>query len=110
MEPLAFWLEGSSLRFTQVIWRQQFIDKIILKHQLHPEEVEEVLRGRPLVRRQERGHRKGQDLFAVYGQTAAGRYIVVFALRKEPRVVLPISARDMTSTERSYYAAQRRRS
>lgn len=97
------------MRFEEVIWKQQFLEKIILKHQLYPEEVEEALRGKPVVRRQERGRRPGQDLYAVYGRTNAGRYIVVFIVRKAPRVGLPISAREMTPSEKSYYAAQKPR-
>ncbi len=95
------------MRFEEVIWREQFLDKISSKHYLDPSEVEEVLHGRPLVRRQERGRRAGQDLYAVYGQTDAGRYIVVFLIRKAPRVAMPISARDMTPGERRSYEARR---
>ena len=95
------------MRFEEVIWREQFLDKIIRKHHLDPDEVEEVLRGRPLVRRKERGRQRGQDLYAVYGQTEAGRYIVVFLIQKAARVVMPISARDMTDTERRFYEAER---
>ncbi len=103
-------LHGSwTLRFEEIIWKHQFLEKIIQKHQLYPSEVEEVLRGKPFTRRQERGRRPGQDLYSVYGRTDAGRYIVVFVIRKAPRVALPISARDMTPSERAYYAAQRPR-
>lgn len=101
--------ESRLLRFEEVIWRDQFLEKILRKHRLDPGEVEEVLRGRPLVRRQERGRRKGQDLYVVYGLTDAGRYIVVFLIRKAPGVAMPISARDMTPRERRAYETQRRR-
>lgn len=93
------------MRFEEVIWREQFLDKIIHKHQIEPGEVEEALQGKPLVRRKERGRQKGQDLYAVYGRTDAGRYVVVFLIRKAARVVMPISARDMTETERTFYEA-----
>ncbi|MEE8523294.1 MAG: BrnT family toxin [Thermoanaerobaculia bacterium] len=98
------------MRFEEVIWREQFLDKISSKHHLDSSEVEEVLHGRPLVRRQERGHRPGQDLYVVYGQTDAGRYIVVFLIRTAPRVAMPISARDMTPRERRFYEARRQKS
>ncbi|MCP3959787.1 MAG: BrnT family toxin [bacterium] len=97
------------MRFEEVIWREQFLDKIARKHRLDPGEVEEVLHGRPLVRRQERGRRKGQDLYAVYGRTDAGRHIVVFLIRKAPGVAMPISARDMTPKERRSYDATSQR-
>ena len=97
------------MKFDEVTWREQFVDKIIRKHQVHPSEVEEMFQRRPLVRRQERGRRRGQDLYAAYGQTDAGRYIVAFIIRKAPRVALPISARDMRPKERAYYEAHRAR-
>ena len=96
------------MKFREVVWRHQFVEKIKNKHLLDPHEVEEVLQRRPLVRRQERGHRPGQDLYAVYGQTESGRKVVAFVIRIAPLVAMPVSARDMTSGERSYYAKHRR--
>lgn len=95
------------MQFVEIIWRQQFLDKIVIKHQVQAWEVEEALEGRPLVRRQQRGRRRGQDLYVVYGQTEAGRYLVVFVIRKPGRAAMPISARDMTKSERSFYEERR---
>ncbi len=63
------------MRFTEILWRQQYPEKIIHEHQVELDEVEEVLSNNPFVRLQERGRRRGEDLYIVYGQTAAGRYI-----------------------------------
>lgn len=95
------------MRFTEILWRQQYAKKIIHEHHVELAEVEEVLSGKPFVRLQERGRRKGEDLYVVYGQTAAGRYIVAFIIHKGRGVAMPISARDMTRKERGYYASQR---
>ena len=70
------------------------------------DEVEEILFGKPHVRRAQKGHIKGEDLYAAYGQTEVGRYLIVFFIRKEQTAGLPISARDMTDSERRYYERQ----
>jgi uncharacterized DUF497 family protein len=49
---------------------------------------------------------KGEDLYAAYGQTSGGRHLIVFFIRKEQTAALPISARDMTDSERRYYERQ----
>jgi len=84
-------------------------EKLIVKHQVEVEEAEEVLRSNPRFRFRERGKRKGEDLYTAYGQTEAGRYLMVLFIYKrivENQTVkraLIISARDMTDTEHKQY-------
>ncbi|MGD1157835.1 MAG: hypothetical protein ABSA41_18705 [Terriglobia bacterium] len=49
---------------------------------------------------------KGAHLYVAYGQTAVGRYLVVFLIRKPRGAALPISAREMTGAERRYFHEQ----
>ncbi len=86
-----------------IIWKEQFADKIAWKHGVSTDEVEEVLRSRPYARRVEKGRVPGEDLFVAYGRARAGRYLVVFFIHKVPGAALPISARDMTRSERRFY-------
>ena len=95
------------MRFTEILWRQQYAEKMIHEHHVELAEVEEVLSEKPFVRLQERGRKRGEDLYVAYGQTAAGRYIVAFIIHKGRGVVMPISARDMTKKERRYYGSRR---
>jgi hypothetical protein len=95
------------MRLYEVIWKEAFVDKLERKHRVMPEEVEDVLFSRPHIRRAEKGHVQGEDLYVAYGQTAAGRYLVVFFILKYQTAALPISAREMTPAERRYYAQQR---
>lgn len=88
----------------EVIWKEEFADKIESKHGITKEEVEKVLFDNPHVRRVEKGRVKGEDLYSAYGCTEAGRYLIVFFVKKRRNAALPISARDMTVTERTYYA------
>ncbi|MDQ1316386.1 MAG: uncharacterized protein QG588_33, partial [Candidatus Poribacteria bacterium] len=46
-------------------------------------------------------------LYVAYGQTKSGRYLIIFFILKHKSNALPISARDMTSSERRYYNEQK---
>lgn len=94
------------MQLHEVIWKDRFIDKIKVKHGISTNEVEEILFGKPHVRRAQKGRVKGEDLYTAYGQTTGGRYLIVFFIRKEQVAALPISARDMTDSERRYYERQ----
>ena len=94
------------MRLYEVIWKDKFIDKLEVKHGVSTDEVEEALFGKPHVRRAQKGHVKGEDLYAAYGQTDSGRHLIVFFIRKEQTAALPISAREMTDSERRYYERQ----
>ena len=95
------------MRLYEVIWKEQFADKIAEKHAVETDEVEDVLFGTPHVRLFDRGHVQGEDVYAAYGQTEAGRYLIVFFIRKRRIAAMPISARDMTANERRYYEKQK---
>ncbi len=91
----------------EVIWKDQFVNKIESKHSITPEEVEQVLFSKSHFRREKKGRVKGEDIYVAYGQTHAGRYIIVIFIRKYQAAALPISARDMTRAERRYYEKQK---
>jgi hypothetical protein len=88
---------------TSIIWLDEIVEKIAWKHTVERHEVHEVFDNRPHVRFIERGNYPGEDVYAAYGQTLAGRYLVVFFINKQDSQVLPLSARDMTEKERKYY-------
>ena len=96
------------MKVYEVIWKERFVEKLADKHDVFTDEVEEILFSSPHVRRAEKGRIKGENLYAAYGQTGAGRYLVVFFIRKRRFAALPISARDMTPAERRYYHAQKK--
>jgi uncharacterized protein len=95
------------LFISDIIWNEKFVAKIAAKHGIMTEEVEDVLFSAPHVRRAQKGRIKGEHLYVAYGQTAAGRYVVVFFIRKLSRAALPITAREMTAAERRYFHAQK---
>lgn len=93
------------MKLFEIIWKDQFVEKLEVKHGVYTWEVEEVIFEKPHIRRWQKGRVKGEDLYVAYGQTDGGRYLVVFFIRKET-AALPISARDMTDSERNYYERQ----
>ncbi len=84
------------------IWLPSILDKVEIKHQVSQDEVEEVFFNRPRYRFVESGHRKGEDVYSVSGQTEAGRYLIVFFIHKV-NTALILSARDMDKKERRRY-------
>ena len=95
------------MRIAGVMWREQFVDKLLVKHGVYPDEVEDVLFGRSRFRRIARGHTHGEDVYEALGQTASGRHLIVIFLWKAGGEALVISARDMSDTERRRYGNQR---
>ena len=55
------------MRVREIIWLAEIEDKIIRKHNVWPDEVEDVLLANPHIRFMERGHRPGEDLYAAFG-------------------------------------------
>lgn len=97
----------SRMRLYEIIWKEQFVVKLEEKHRVFTDEVEAVLFNQPFIRRIEKGRIQGEDLYVAYGQTETGRYLVVFFVNKKGHTALPISARDMTKSERRYYERQK---
>ena len=95
------------MRITCVIWLRHIVDKLEWKHNVSTDEVEEVFRNRPRFRFIERGRVRGEDVYAALGQTKAGRYLVVFFIRKSSDAALVISARDMDAKERKRYGRKK---
>ena len=85
------------------IWRESIIDKLARKHNVTPDEVEEVLAGNPRFLRIERGKIDGEYLYNALGQTSSGRYLAVFFIYKRNRQALIVTAREMNGKERRYY-------
>ena len=91
------------MQIDEIIWQQQFVEKLVIKHGVEKTEVEEVLSNRPRFRFVSKGNWVGEDVYSGMGQTDAGRYLIIFFIRKSNRRALVISARDMTRTERRNY-------
>ena len=85
------------------IWYRKIIDKILWKHHVKREEVEEVFANKPKFTFIEKGKVKNENLYSARGQTDAGRYLVVLFIYKKTKEALIITARDMDAKERRNY-------
>ena len=90
------------MRITDIIWKERFVEKLAVKHQVSTYEAEQVLFGKPFIVKVAKGHVQGEDVYQTFGQTHTGRYLIVVFVKKGIAAI-PISARDMTRAERSYY-------
>lgn len=91
------------MKIDSLIWLRDIVDKLAWKHQVDPEEVEEVLNNQPKIRFVEKGERKGEDVYMALGQTDAGRYLAVLFIYKKTKEALILSARDMANKERKQH-------
>jgi uncharacterized DUF497 family protein len=78
------------------------LEKIESKHGASWEEVEQVCYARRHVQRQGR-----KEILQIFGQTYAGRYLVVF-LAEHAHIWKVVTARDMEDEERRWYQERRR--
>ncbi len=85
------------------IWLPDILEKILVKHHVNQDEVEETFFNRPHFRFVERGNRRGEDVYLAAGQSDGGRYLIVFFIYKPDHVALILSARDMDKKERRKY-------
>ncbi len=86
------------------IWLEDIVEKLEVKHNVSPEEVEEVFLNKPKIKRMNRGYFRGEDVYRALGQTKAGRYLVVFFIHKLTKEALILSSRNMDKKERKQYA------
>ena len=92
------------MKIVGFIWLEEIVEKLATKHEVVPEEVEQVFDNQPGIKRMNKGHFRGEDVYRVLGQTNAGRYLVIFFIHKLTREAMILSARDMDSKERKSYA------
>ena len=96
------------MRITNVIWLDQFVEKIERKHDVSRDEVESLFVSQPQVRLVARGDVKGEDLYRAVGQTEEGRYLAVFFVYKKRGRALVISARDAAAKELRAYVKHKK--
>lgn len=79
-------------------WKECLVEKMITKHGVMPDEVEEVLENDPEIRKGP----KNKNRYYVYGQSTAGRYLFII-IDNETDGTVPVTARDMTPKEKRSY-------
>jgi uncharacterized DUF497 family protein len=92
------------MHIDNLIWLPWIAEKLAEKYQVSEAEVEQVFINVPHFRFVSKGRRqRDENLYAAYGQTDGGRYLVVFFIMKPGHLALVVSARDMDRAERRRY-------
>lgn len=92
------------MQIDDFIWLEQFLEKLDTKHAVYPDEVAEVFRNRPQIRRINKGKIPGENVYRALGQADSGRYLfIVFIYKPSTHHGLVISARDMSDKEKRNY-------
>ncbi len=92
------------MRIDYIVCPDSIADKIASKHHMTVREARQVLLSKPRIRFAEKGHIANNDVYAAFGQTFSGRYVVVFFVYKpNTTTAIIISARDMSTKERRAY-------
>ena len=91
------------MKINGLIWLEEIIEKLEQKHHVQQHEVREIFASQPQFRFVEKGHRSGENVYGALGQTATGRYLIIFFIYKNDKRAFILSARNMTRAERRRY-------
>ncbi|MGI9862073.1 BrnT family toxin [Moorella naiadis] len=84
---------------TRLVWNEEIIEHIA-KHDVTPEEVEEVCFGQPLILKNKQPTKGLNPIYYALGQTESGRYLIVMFIYLNKGQAMVITARDMNKAER----------
>ena len=91
------------MRIVGIIWLEDIVNKINVKHGVSRREIVEVLYNKPYFLFVEKGFIKEENVYSALGRTYSGRYLIVFFVYKKNKNALIVSARSMTPKERKRY-------
>ena len=91
------------MEISRIIWLEDIVDKLLWKHDVEEVEIIEVLENKPKFQYKEKGYKPGEDIYAAFGQTNAGRFLSIFFVYTEDKRAIIVSAREMTEKERKKY-------
>ncbi len=75
------------MKIEGIIWLTEIVEKLAFKHDVEPDEVEEVFENKPKIRFVEKGERKGENVF---GTNSCGQILVrTFHLQENERSIDP---------------------
>lgn len=79
-------------------WKDHIVEKIIQRHGVTREEVDEVIyEGSPEVRSY------SKNRYLLWGQSRAGRYLLIVLEEECKGVFVPLTARDMSEAEKKAF-------
>lgn len=66
------------MKISRIIWLEDIVEKLHWKHNVEENEILEVLANKPKFILKESGHKQGEDVYAAFGATDAGRLLSIF--------------------------------
>lgn len=79
-------------------WKDHIVEKITQRHGVTPEEVDEVVyEWTPEVRR------SSKNRYLLWGQSRAGRYLLIVLEEESKGVFVPLTARGMSEAEKKAF-------
>ena len=91
------------MRIEYLYWKNHIVEKIVERHGVMPDEVEEVIsEGNPEIRK------SGKIRYLVWGQSGAGRYLFIVLEEESQGVFVPLTARDMSESEKRTFKKRQR--
>jgi uncharacterized protein len=92
------------MQIDSIVCPKHIEEKLEVKHGMTCQEARQALLNRPRIRFAEKGYTEGENVYAAFGQTFAGRYTAIFFVYKpNNKTAIIISARDMSDKERRAY-------
>lgn len=90
------------MSISQLVWNEEIIEHIA-RHDVTPEEVEEVCFSGPLILRSKQAAKGNNPLYYALGRTESGRYLFIVFVRFKHARAMVVTARDMNQAEKKYY-------
>jgi len=60
------------MKIEGIIWLTEIVEKLAFKHDVEPDEVEEVFENKRKIRLVEKGEQKGENVYLALGRPVAG--------------------------------------
>ncbi len=98
------------MKIGEILWKPDRVDHLA-RHNISPEEVEEAVFAASYVSVEvlkKADNSPNDKIYRCLAVTEAGRYITFIFIYKGGGTAFPITARDMTDTERRYYLGKKR--
>jgi uncharacterized DUF497 family protein len=91
------------VKISRIVWLEDIVEKLYWKHNVNEQDILEVLANKPKFVHMESGYVQGEDVYAAFGATNAGRLLSVFFVYTVDQRAIIVTARDMSVKERKKY-------
>ena len=72
-----------TLKIIGFVWYNEIVRKIVQKHNVQQNEVREVFANHPRFRFVEKGHKHDENVYAAFGRSKSGRYLIIFFIYEQ---------------------------